>query len=161
MKKFFITLTMVLLGLFAGVSTVWAADPNPETDYYWAKLTARPSTGTGGSGKVYVSNTSTIPAEGDYQNESSAYSSKDSYVQIDGNVVDFYMYAKADDGSYFVGWSDFNGGREKAQTKSCGYEPSAKRGISNALEYAIYATFEPIRIVSYSISGDGTTYNKN
>lgn len=161
MKKFFITLTMMLLGLFAGVSTVWAADPNPETDYYWAKLTARPSTGTGGSGKVYVSNTNTTPADGDYQNESSAYSSKDSYVQIDGNVVDFYMYAKADDGSYFVGWSDFNGGREKAQTKSCGYEPSAKRGISSALEYAIYATFEPIRIVSYSITGDGTTYNKN
>lgn len=163
MKKFFITLTMMLLGLFAGVSTVWAADPNPETDYYWAKLTARPSTGTGGSGKVYVSNTSTIPAEGDYQNESSAYSSKDSYVQIDGNVVNFSTYAKADDGSYFVGWSDFNGGTEKAQRVdyNCGYEPSAKRGISNALEYAIYATFEPIRIVSYSITGDGTTYNKN
>lgn len=160
MKKFFITLTMMLLGLFAGVSTMWAADPNPETDYYWAKLTARPSTGTGGSGKVYVSNTSTTP---DYQNESSAYSSKDSYVQIDGNVVDFYTYAEADDGSYFVGWSDFNGGTEKAQRVDyyCGYEPSAKIGISNALEYAIYATFEPIRIVSYSITGDGTTYNKN
>ncbi|MDD5989847.1 MAG: hypothetical protein PUC34_01110 [Paludibacteraceae bacterium] len=161
MKKFFITLTMMLLGLFAGVSTVWAVDPNPETDYYWAKLTARPSTGTGGSGKVYVSNTSTTPADGDYQNESSAYSSKDSYVQIDGNVVDFYTYAKADDGSYFVGWSDFNGGTEKGQRVYCRYEPSAKRGISNALEYAIYATFEPIRIVSYSITGDGTTYNKN
>lgn len=154
MKKFFITLTMMLLGLFAGVSTVWAVDPNPETDY-WAKLTARPSTGTGGSGKVYVSNTSTTP---DYQNESSAYSSKDSYVQIDGNVVNFSTYAKADDGSYFVGWSDFNGGTEKAQTKryDCGYEPSAKRGISNALEYAIYATFEPIRIGAYSIEGNNT-----
>lgn len=158
MKKFFITLTMMLLGLFAGVSTVWAADPNPETDYYWAKLTARPSTGTGGSGKVYVSNTSTIPADGDYQNESSAYSSKDSYVQIAGNVVNFSMYAKADDGSYFAGWSDFNGGTEKAQTKryDCGYEPSAKRGKSNALEYAIYATFEPIRIGAYSIEGNNT-----
>ena len=155
MKKFFITLTMMLLGLFASVSTLWAADPNPETDYYWAKLTARPSTGTGGSGKVYVSNTSTTP---DYQNESSAYSSKDSYVQIDGNVVNFSTYAKADDGSYFVGWSDFNGGTEKAQTKryDCGYEPSAKRGISNALEYAIYATFEPIRIGAYSIEGNNT-----
>ena len=159
MKKFFITLTMMLLGLFAGVSTLWAADPNPETDYYWAKLTARPSTGTGGSGKVYVSNTSTIPADGDYQNESSAYSSKDSYVQIDGNVVDFYTYAKADDGSYFVGWSDFNGGTEKAQRVdyNCGYEPSAKRGKSNALEYAIYATFEPIRIGAYTIEGQNTT----
>ena len=153
MKKFFITLTMMLLGLFAGVSTMWAADPNPETDYYWAKLTARPSTGTGGSGKVYVSNTSTTPADGGYQNESSAYSSKDSYVQIDGNVVDFYTYAKADDGSYFVGWSDFNGGTEKGQRVYCRYEPSAKRGISNALEYAIYATFEPIRIPEYSVSG--------
>ena len=159
MKKFFITLTMMLLGLFAGVSTMWAADPNPETDYYWAKLTARPSTGTGGSGKVYVSNTSTTPADGDYQNESSAYSSKDSYVQIDGNVVNFSTYAKADDGSYFVGWSDFNGGTEKAQRVdyNCGYEPSAKRGISNALEYAIYATFEPIRIGAYTIEGQNTT----
>lgn len=155
MKKFFITLTMMLLGLFAGVSTLWAVDPNPETDYYWAKLMARPSTGTGGSGKVYVSNTSTTPEDGDYQNESSAYSSKDSYVQIDGNVVNFFTYAKADDGSYFVGWSDFNGGTEKAQREdyNCGYEPSAKRGISNALEYAIYATFEPIRIPEYSVSG--------
>lgn len=154
MKKFFITFTMMLLGFFAGVSTMWAADPNPETDY-WAKLTARPSTGTGGSGKVYVSNTSTTP---DYQNESSAYSSKDSYVQIAGNVVDFYTYAKADDGSYFVGWSDFNGGTEKAQRVdyNCGYEPSAKRGKSNALEYAIYATFEPIRIGAYSIEGNNT-----
>lgn len=158
MKKFFITLTLMLLGLFAGVSTVWAADPNPETDYYWAKLTARPSTGTGGSGKVYVSNTSTIPADGDYQNESSAYSSKDSYVQIAGNVVNFSTYAKADDGSYFVGWSDSNGGTEKAQRVdyNCGYEPSAKRGKSNALEYAIYATFEPIRIGAYSIEGNNT-----
>lgn len=161
MKKFFITLTMMLFGLFAGVSTLWAADPNPETDYYWAKLTARPSTGTGGSGKVYVSNTSTIPADGDYQAVSStAEASVQSYVQVAGNDnATMYAYAKPDAGSYFSGWSDANGGTEKGTTfpllEDC--KLSSKKGRANASEYTVYATFEPIRIVSYQITGNGTT----
>ncbi len=161
MKKFFITLTMMLLGLFAGVSTMWATDPNPETDYYWAKLTARPSTGTGGSGKVYVSNTSTIPADGYYQAVSStAEASVESYVQVAGNDnATMYAFAKPDAGSYFSGWSDANGGTEKGTTsqllEDC--KLSSKKGRANASEYTVYATFEPIRIVSYQITGNGTT----
>lgn len=161
MKKFFITFTMMLLGLFAGVSTMWATDPNPETDYYWAKLTARPSTGTGGTGRVFVSDVSTTPADGDYQAVSStAEASVESYVQVAGNDnATMYAYVKPDAGSYFSGWSDANGGTEKG-TASPLFEDcklSSKKGRANASEYTVYATFEPIRIVSYQITGNGTT----
>ena len=79
MKKFFITLTLMLLGLFAGVSTVWAVHvPEAQGGYtpeqavtygFWAKLTAKPAASTNGSGKVFVVanyNYSKDPEAGDY-----------------------------------------------------------------------------------------------
>ncbi len=48
MKKFFITLTMVLLGLFAGVGTMWADDAT----IYMASLKAQTDPNSTGSGQV-------------------------------------------------------------------------------------------------------------
>lgn len=164
MKKFFITFTMMLLGLFASVSTMWATDPNPETDYYWAKLTARPSTGTGGSGELYVSAVQIEQSDvTGWAATSTAANSADGYVQVgDGAQVVLYAYAKADAGSYFAGWSGTDGGIEKGLTSplvvSC--DLSTEKGISNATERTIYATFEPIRLSFNNIEGSTTTVNK-
>ncbi len=154
-KNLFLKLSMLLFVLGLSVNGVWAG--TPETDNYWAKLTARPSTGTGGSGKVFVSSETTTPADEDYQSVSStAGVSENSYTQAeDKDLVTIYAYAKPDDGSYFAGWSVANGGTEKGITSSLSEKCrlSSKKGITNALEYSIYATFEPIRIPEYSVSG--------
>ena len=79
MKKFFITLTMVLLGLFAGVSTLWATNMSGMTDdealtqAFWARMTAKPATTTLGSGLVFVSEDE-HPVEPADENYASTYS---------------------------------------------------------------------------------------
>lgn len=63
MKKFFITLTMVLLGLFAGVNNVWGQidmsgiDPDDPAKWFYVRLNAsvsNPGCGTNDPGKVYL-----------------------------------------------------------------------------------------------------------
>ena len=150
-KKTFLTIAMVFLGLLAGTNTAWAAmtPEEAEADGYWARLTAQPSTGTVGSGKVFVSKVTITPTDEDYQETSTASNYTESYIQALGNdEVSFSVYAKPNAGSYFTGWSDYNGGTEKT---SFSYKISPKKGLNNAKEYTIYATFEPIRFVSYTI----------
>jgi len=103
---------------------------------------------------------------------------------IDLVASQFVVYARPDDGSYFSGWSFTDGktdlGSEK--TLSLKLTPSKTRATLdpedtyqedgqtidtygtvtnyNAKEYVIYATFEPLLIESYSISGSNTTVNK-
>ena len=161
-KNLFLKLSVLFLMLGLSVNGAWGG--TPETDYYWAKLTAKPSTGTGGSGKVCCvvsSDESEPPADGDYQAVSStAEAYAESYVQVAGNDnVIIKAYAKPDAGSYFSGWSETNGGIEKGTAspllEDC--KLSSKKGRVNASEYAIYATFEPIRLTSYTITGSTTT----
>jgi len=178
-------LTMVLLGLFAGVNTVWAQEEpevNPMTDYYWARLIAQPSTGTGGTGKVYAT-TTTTPFGGsnlrpyDYDNPvwrsdtSRADGYCSIYVEINmGNSTNVSLQANAlpDEGSYFAGWSYRNGetdlglgNYESDRYVSPQYVlPSKKYGFSNIREYNIYATFLPLLIESYTISGSKTTESR-
>lgn len=171
MKKFFITLTMVLLGLFAGVSTMWAVHLNPSQGGYdeeqaqslgfWTKLTAKPAATTNGSGKVFVVasyNYSDDPAAGDYVELSSDEDWSDIYLAsslVDADV-EFYTYAKADNGSYFKGWSFTDGYTDlgspdyRLQVK---VTPSSTKGHANIREQVLYAAFEPIQLVSYTQSG--------
>lgn len=167
MKKF-LTVSMVFLGLFAGVNT-WAQDADPETDYYWARLTAKPAVTTIGSGKVFVSDVGNAPVDGDYQAVSS---SADGCSQIFlmssilNSNVSFYAWAKPDAGSYFTGWSFTDGytdlGDGEGSSLRVDVMPSSKRGHANVREHFVYAAFEPIKIVSYEIvSGSNNTTSWN
>lgn len=169
MKKFFITLTMMLLGLFAGVSTLWAVHvPEAQGGYtpeqavtygFWAKLTAKPAASTNGSGKVFVVanyNYSEDPEAGDYAIQKSDEDWSDIYLAsslIDADV-EYYAYAKANDGSYFTGWSFTDGytdlGRpdDKLRVK---VTPSSKKGHANLREQFVYAAFEFVQLTSYEL----------
>lgn len=171
MKKFFITFTMMLLGLFAGVSTMWAVHLNPSQGGYdeeqaqslgfWTKLTAKPAATTNGSGKVFVVakyNYSEDPEAGDYAIQKSDEDWSDIYLAsslVDADV-EFYTYAKADNGSYFKGWSFTDGYTDlgspdyRLQVK---VTPSSTKGHANIREQVLYAAFEPIQLVSYTQSG--------
>lgn len=159
-KHFFKSLTIILLGLLVGVTNAWADDPNPETDYYWARLTARSATGTGGSGKVYVSE-SYSAEESDFQITSSADGNQPIFIMASVSLdVSMNAFAKADAGSYFAGWSFTEGNTDlgNEDRTSVGITPSSTKGHSNIREYTIYAAFEPVKIVSSRIvSGTNTT----
>lgn len=164
MKKSFLTITMVFLGLFAGTNIAWAemTPAEAEADGYWARLTAKPSTVTNGSGKVFVTEEYTDPAESDYQAESSSADGyQEMFVMASFSLdVNLNAYAKANDGSYFTGWSFTDGNTDLGNEfrTNVGVTPSSKRGRANIREYTIYAAFEPVRIVSYQIvSGSNTT----
>ena len=169
-KNLFLTLTMVFLGLFVGMHTANAINisgmtpEEAETLGFWARLTAMPATTTNGSGKVFVSDESDTPADGDYNAISS---SKDGWSDIflmssliDADV-EFYVFAKADPGSYFTGWSFTDGYTDLGIGSGYLYTkvtPSSKKAHANIREHIIYAAFEPIRLTSYEfVSGTNTT----
>ena len=105
MRKYFLSLTMVFLGLLAGVSTMRAtnmsgmSDDDALTMAFWARMTAKPATTTLGSGLVFVSEDehSVEPGEGDYQSVHSAEGWSDIYLasSLISATVDFKVYAKA------------------------------------------------------------------
>lgn len=170
MKKFFITLTMMLLGLFAGVSTLWATNMSGMTDdealaqAFWARMTAKPATTTLGSGLVFVSEDD-HPVEPADENYASTYSKEgwsDIYLasSLISATVDFKVYAKANAGSYFTGWS-FTDGYTDLGVGSGSYaaikvNPSPKKGKDNILDYTVYAAFEQVKLKSYEVSGGNT-----
>ena len=111
MKRSFLTLTMVFLGLLTAVNTAWAQDELTPEQCYWVQLITKPSTGTGGSGKLYV--TGDLRSF-DYDNP--AWRSDTSrlegysqvYIEISlGNFINVRLMSHAypDEGSYFAGWS--------------------------------------------------------
>lgn len=113
MRKYFFSLTLVLLGLFAGANTMCAVNMSGMTDEdavnlaFWARMTAKPATTTLGSGLVFVSEDehSVEPGEEDYQSVHSAEGWSDIYLasSLISATVDFKVYAKANAGSYFTG----------------------------------------------------------
>lgn len=170
MKKFFITLTMMLLGLFAGVSTLWAVHvPEAQGGYtpeqavtygFWAKLTAKPAASTNGSGKVFVVanyNYSKDPEAGDYAIQKSDEDWSDIYLasSLINADVEFKAYAKADNGSYFTGWSFTDGYTDlgsEGNNFTVMVTPSSTKAKANVREYTIYAAFEPVQLVSYEMA---------
>lgn len=167
MKKFFITLTMMLLGLFAGVSTVWATnmtDDEALTQAFWARMTAKPATTTLGSGLVFVSEDE-HPVEPADENYASTYSKEgwsDIYLasSLISATVNFKVYAKANAGSYFTGWSFTDGytdlGVGSGTYAAIKVNPSPKKGKANILDYTVYAAFEQVKLKSYEVSGGNT-----
>ncbi len=171
MKKNFKFLMMVLLGLFAGVGSVGATNisgmtpEEAEANAFWARLAVKPATTTNGSGKVFVISAedySGDPDDGDYVAQMSADGWSDIFLAssiINANAQ-FRTFAKADNGSYFTGWS-FTDGYTDLGTESSNFwvevTPSSTKGHGNIRNYNLYAAFEPIRIVSYQITGNGTT----
>lgn len=102
---------------------------------------------------------------------------------IDAVASQFAVYARPDAGSYFAGWSFTDGKTDLGTEQTLGLKltPSKTRATLdpddtydeegnitsygtvvnyNAKEYVVYATFEPLLIESYSISGSNTTVNK-
>lgn len=170
MKKFFITLTMMLLGLFAGVSTLWAVHvPEAQGGYtpeqavtygFWAKLTAKPAASTNGSGKVFVVanyNYSEDPEADDYAIQKSDEDWSDIYLasSLINADVEFKAYAKADNGSYFTGWSFTDGYTDlgsEGNNFTVMVTPSSTKAKANVREYTIYAAFEPVQLVSYEMA---------
>lgn len=172
-KKLFIKLSMLLFVLGMSTNVAWA-DDDPMRDFYWARLIAQPSTGTGGAGKVCVTSDGKpfnydSPAWKSDTSRAEGYS--EVYIEISaGNMfnVDLTAHALPDEGSYFTGWSFSNGGTdlgigtygwEKYELRQF-FLPSKKYGYSNLREYEIYATFMPLLIESYTISGSNTTESR-
>ena len=131
---------------------------------FWARLTAKPAATSTGSGKVFViaeDDYTADPADGDYQAVSS---SGDGYsdVYFDASLlnsnVPFKIFAKANAGSYFTGWSFTEGYTDlQVNNDKLEVEPSSVKSHANVREHIVYAAFEPIQLVSYTVSGNNTT----
>lgn len=158
--------------LFAGTNTVKAINMSgmtpeeAETYAFWARLTAKPATTTNGSGKVYVvsaENYSGDPTDGDYAAQMSDDGWSDIFLasSLINADVQFRTFAKANDGSYFTGWSFTDGYTDLGTEKSNFFievTPSSTKGHSNVRNYFLYAAFEPVKLVSSEmISGSQTT----
>lgn len=173
MKKLFLKLSMLLFVLAMSTNVAWGTnfsemtDEEAEAQAFWARLTAKFATTTTGTGKVFVSEDdhSVTPEDGNYALTHYADGWSDVYVQtslIDGDVH-FHTYAKADAGSYFIGWSftDGNtdlGNYERATNFGVQMTPSSKKGHDNIREQIIYAAFEKVKLTSYEFySGNNTT----
>jgi len=175
-KKLLLILSMVLVGLFTGQNTALAvnmsgiSDEQAVTLAFWARMTAKPATTTLGSGKVFVSEDEheVYPGDEDYASMHSAEGWSDIYLasSLISATVNFKVYAKANAGSYFTGWSFTDGYTDLGNGNGSEYvavkvNPSPKAAKTNILDYKIYAAFEKVKIVSYEISGDNTMTQEN
>ena len=172
MKKIFFKLTMLLFLLGMSVNAAWATNMSGMTDddaltqAFWARMTAKPATTTLGSGLVFVSEDehSVVPADEDYASTYSAEGWSDIYLDaslaILSATVDFKVYAKANAGSYFTGWSFTDGytdlGVGSGTYAAIKVKPSRKKSKANILDYTVYAAFEQVKLKSYEVSGDNT-----
>ena len=167
MKKFFITLTMLLFLLGMSVNAAWATnmtDDEALTQAFWARMTAKPATTTLGSGLVFVSEVdhAVEPADEKYASTYSTAGWSDIYLasSLISATVDFKVYAKANAGSYFTGWSFTDGytdlGVGSGTYATIKVNPSPKKGKDNILDYTVYAAFEQVKLKSYSVTGPNT-----
>lgn len=167
MKKFFITLTMLLFLLGMSVNAAWATnmtDDEALTQAFWARMTAKPATTTLGSGLVFVSEDDHAeePGEANYKSVHSKEGWSDIYLasSLISATVDFKVYAKANAGSYFTGWSFTDGytdlGVGSGTYAAIKVNPSPKKGKANILDYTVYAAFEQVKLKSYSVTGPNT-----
>ena len=167
MKKHFLFFSMLLMGLFT-VTTVQArlTPEEAETKGYWARLTAHQATSTNGTGKVYVDTAYVLdPTTIDYQPTHHADAYTDAFFMTDFlRGAEFKgLYARADDGSCFVGWSFTDGNTDLGaeQPTSKDLTPSSEKGHGNIREYDIYAAFKKICLDSYTVSGSQKTAKKD
>lgn len=164
-EKLFIKLSMLLLVLGMSTNAAWAINisgmtpEQAEENAFWARLTAQPATTTNGSGKVYVvsaENYSSDPTDGDYAAQ--LYDEGWSDIFLASSLINanaqFRTFAKADDGSYFTGWS-FTDGYTDLGTENSNFwvevTPSATKGHTNYRNYNLFAAFKAVQLVSYEM----------
>ena len=176
MKKLVVRFLMLLFVLGMSVNAAWAdmgglleelSESNPEAaqqlitvlsaQTYCAQLTGHESS-TGG-GKVYV-NTSGDPRETEYVEGTSNVAVNGMGMSMSGMTkIGIKAWAKPEEGYWFAGFSSSNMGVDLGRGNDGMYEGLYDIGVreGETIEHVIYATFEPIRFVSYEISGITTT----
>jgi hypothetical protein len=183
MRKLVVRFLMMLFVLGMSTNAMWADfSSNP---YYVAQLTA--SVSSTGGGKVYLDagekgeNYNPIEDEADFTESVTKTKGLALSMQgMDRMRVAFTTWQKADDGYYFVGWSyadnGFDLGKKKPEraeqdifsdmydvgTEKSDYTIDGDNVIYDEeayypAVYTLFATFEPIRISGYSLSGSNTT----
>lgn len=176
MKKVFLRSIIVLLSLFIGFPLVYGSSLGnlpPEIQemmnanaVYHAQLTGHASS-TGG-GKVYVTTAAGDPRSEAYVEGTSNVAVNHGALSIQGmdvSKVYIYAWAKPEPGYYLLGWSFSNGdidlglGEYDENSKPI-YEFIHQYDVAEqqneTAQYVIYATFEPIRLADYTISGNNT-----
>ena len=144
-------------------------DEQAQTMAFWARMTAKPATTTLGSGLVFVSEDehSVEPTDEDYASTYSAEGWSDIYLasSLISATVNFKVYAKANAGSYFTGWSFTDGytdlGIGDGNYVSVKVNPSPKKDKANILDYTVYAAFEQVKLKSYVVTGEKTMTPEN
>ena len=165
MKKLVVRFLMLLFVLGMSVNVVWGINisgmtpEEAEANAFWARLTAQPAATTNGSGKVFVVTAEDYegdPEGGDYAAQMSDDGWSDIFLasSLINADVQFRTFAKADDGSYFTGWS-FTDGYTDLGTEISNFlvevTPSATKGHANIRNYNLYAAFLPVQLVSYQM----------
>ncbi len=182
MKKIFVKLSMLLFVLVMS-TTAWAdMDVDFESlpqnvqealtaaSVYSARLTGYASS-TGG-GKVYVNTADTDPRGNEEYNEGTSNVATNSWAislpGMDISKVYINAWAQPDPGYRLLGWSFTNEGVDLGvgEVDDSGvpvgkyvqkYDVATVAG--QTVDYDIYATFERIRFLNYSIGGTNTTVN--
>lgn len=177
MRKLFFKLSMLLFVLGMSTNAAWAdmqgmieqlAESNPEmaqqlittlsAQTYCAQLTGHASS-TGG-GKVYVNTSSTDPRGNEYVEGTSNVAVNGMGMSMSGMTkIGLKAWAKPEDGYWLAGFSSSNMGVDLGRGNNDMYEGLYEVGVheNETIEHVLYATFEPIRIASYEISGTTTT----
>lgn len=180
-KKLFLKFSILLFVLSMSTNITWAAGALSSTPMYSATLTANVSS-TGG-GKVYVTEDDVPPSEELYADSDSKTKGLVLSMQgMDNLRVSFWAWQLADDGYYFAGWSyadngfDLGKGGEEYNNYSALYDVSMEKAdyevdesgdpipetlVLKPEQYTIYATFEPVRIAGYAVSGSNTITEGN
>lgn len=165
MKKLVVRFLMLIFVLGMSMNAAWAINisgmtpEQAEANAFWARLTAKPATTTNGSGKVFVVSAENYfgdPEAGAYAAQMSDDGWSDIFLasSLINADAQFRTFAKADDGSYFTGWS-FTDGYTDLGTESSNFwvevTPSATKGHANIRNYNLYAAFLPVQLVSYQM----------
>lgn len=121
------------------------------SDYY-AKFSAQVASGSSGKGKVYVSETTVAPAEGDWAEVSTRNTTTTSSTQ------QAYLYAKANDGYYLSKWAKTDGGTSIGNNANGQYVSVDAKASKNNENKRVdggtyYAHFEPVSVLGAEAVG--------
>lgn len=165
MKKLVVRFLMLLFVLGLSTNAAWGSLPSDfmqqleSNPVYFAQVTGHASS-TGG-GKVYVTPQDATqendPRDSEYEPGVSNVCAKGIAVSMQGMVqASIWSWAKSDDGYYFVGWSFSDGGTDLETEDKYAKLYDVAENQNETIDYDIYATFEPIRIKEYSVTGNNT-----
>ena len=152
MKK--ITIMAFLLAALAPMTQVWAGG----TAYNYARLTAKVSTSSSGFGKVYA-DTSTVTTPGTFAESSQSQQGGENSAN---KSYTFNLFAQANTGYEFLGWSETDGGtvisgsNVSPWTTPAVTSPNGSAPNSGSKDYftdkTYYANFQKMVLPSFSIT---------